>query len=251
MQGDCLEQMDILIKENITVDLILTDLPYSTTKCSWDKLIPFEPMWDRLKKLIKPNGAIVLFGVEPFSSLLRTSNLEMYKYDWYWDKKHGSNFAQANRRPLKNIETISVFCKKQSVYYPIKVPNPKGEEKRSKYKPSKQKEVFEGQVATTKEYSTPSSGYESDKLLPKCLIQFSRESKPVHPTQKPIALLEYLIKTYTLEKETVLDFTMGSGSCGVAARNLNRNFIGIELDERYYQIANNRIIENFGLLNLF
>lgn len=239
-QGDCLELMKSI--PDGSIDLILTDPPYGTTACKWDSVIPFEPMWAELKRIIKKNGAIVLFGGEPFSSLLRTSNLDQYKYDWYWNKNHGANFAQANKRPLNVVEVISVFYTKPPTYNSQKIDNPKGEEKRHQYKPSKQKEVFVGQVAMANEYAKKGKKYEPDKLLARSIISFSREYRPTHPTQKPVALMEYLIKTYTNEGETVLDFTMGSGSTGVAAKNLNRNFIGIELDEEYFEIAKERIM---------
>ena len=239
MLGDCLERMKEI--PDGSVDMILCDLPYGTTACKWDSVIPFEPLWEQYKRMIKDNGAIVLFGSEPFSSLLRCSNIKNYKYDWVWDKKHGANFAQANKRPLKNIENVMVFYDKPCFYNPQKIQNPKGEEKRSKYPPSLQKECFVGQVAMNADFAHFGSKYESDKLLPKSILVFSRDSKPVHPTQKPVALMEYLIKTYTNEGETVLDNCMGSGTVGVACKNLNRKFIGIEKDETYFKIAQDRI----------
>lgn len=238
IQGDCLEVLEHL---NQKVDLVLTDPPYGTTKCKWDVLLPLDKMWDVLEGVTSENTPIVLFGAEPFASLLRSSNLKMYKYDWYWNKKHGANFAQANKRPLNVIETISVFYKKPPIYNAQKEPNPKGEEKRQKYAPSKQKEVFVGQVAMANEFTQAGSQYESDKLLPRSLITFSREHKPIHPTQKPIPLLEYLIKTYTNDGDTVLDFTMGSGSTCIAAEALGRNSIGIEKDEQIFAQAKLRI----------
>ena len=239
MLGDCLERMKEI--PDGSVDLILTDPPYGTTACSWDSIIPFDQMWFRLNKLIKQNGAIVLFGSEPFSSALRMSNIKNYKYDWYWNKNHGANFAQANKRPLNVVETISVFYKKPPTYNSQKIQNPKGEEKRHRYSPSKQKDVFIGQVAMANEYAKKGNSYEPNMLLARSIITFSREHRPIHPTQKPVALMEYLIKTYTLEGETVLDFTMGSGTTGVACKNLNRKFIGIEKDETYFKIAQDRI----------
>ncbi len=239
INGDCLEEMKKI--PDGSIDLILTDPPYGTTACKWDTIIPFEPMWEQLKRIIKPNGAIVLFGTEPFSSMLRTSNIGQYKYDWYWNKNHGANFAQANKRPLNVVEIVSVFYTKPPTYNSQKIDNPKGEEKRHRYKPSKQKEVFVGQVAMANEYANKGERYEPNKLLARSIISFSREHKPIHPTQKPVALMEYLTKTYTNEGETVLDFTMGSGTTGVACKNLNRNFIGIELDPTYFEIAQKRI----------
>ena len=239
--GDCLEVMAGL--PDASVDMILCDLPYGTTACKWDTVIPFEPLWAQYRRIAKRNAAIVLFGVEPFSSLLRSSWLAGYRYDWYWNKRHGANFAQANKRPLKSIECISVFYSKPPLYTPQKVQNPKGPELRNQYAPSRQKDVFVGQVSTTLAFSEPGSSYESDKLLPKALIEFSRESKPVHPTQKPVALMEYLIRTYTQEGETVLDNCMGSGTTGVACANTGRRFIGIEREPEYFDTACRRIEE--------
>jgi DNA modification methylase len=237
--GDCLEVMKSIPDKSI--DAIITDPPYGTTACKWDSIIPFKPMWEQLNRIIKPNGAIVLFGSEPFSSSLRMSNIKNYKYDWYWNKLHGANFMNGNRQPIKNIELASVFYKKQPTYNSQKTTNPKGVEKRSLYKPSKQKEFGKDQVGTREKRTQPSKQYEPNKLLAKCLIEFKREWKPIHPTQKPVALMEYLIKTYTNELETVLDFTMGSGTTGVACCNTNRDFIGIELDKEYFKMAKQRI----------
>ena len=237
--GDCLEVMKSIADKSI--DAIITDPPYGTTACKWDSVIPFDLMWEQLNRIIKPNGAIVLFGSEPFSSYLRVSNVKNYKYDWYWNKLHGANFMNGNRQPIKNIELASVFYKKQPTYNSQKTTNPNGVEKRSLYKPSKQKEFGKDQVGTREKRTKPSKQYEPNKLLAKCLIEFKREWKPIHPTQKPVALIEYLIKTYTNELETVLDFTMGSGTTGVACCNLNRDFIGIELDKEYFKIAEQRI----------
>ena len=243
--GDCLEIMDKLIEEGVKVDCILTDPPYGTTACKWDTVIPFNEMWSRIDKLIKPNGAICLFSVEPFGSLLRVSNIKNYRYDWQWLKSKSGNFMKANKQPHKRVEYINVFYRKQPTYNPLKIKNPKGVEIRSKHKTSKQKDTFIGQVSTDKEYTVYSVNYEADKLLPISLLEFKSANKPVHPTQKPTDLLEYLIKTYTNENELVLDFTMGSGSTGVACMNTNRKFIGIELDNNYFDIASKRIEEAF------
>jgi site-specific DNA-methyltransferase (adenine-specific) len=244
--GDCLEVMDKLIEQGVVVDAIICDPPYGTTHCKWDSVIPFDKMWERLNKLIKPNGAICLFSVEPFGSLLRVSNIKNYRYDWQWFKSKSGNFLQANKQPHKRVEYINVFYRKRPTYNPLKIKNPKGVETRNKYKISKQKDTFIGQVSTTKEYSEYSADYEADKLLPISLLEFKNVQNPIHPTQKPVDLLEYLIKTYTNEGELVLDFTMGSGSTGVACINTNRKFIGIELDENYFNISINRIFENYN-----
>lgn len=233
-QGDCLEVMKNI--ENRSVDLILTDPPYGTTACKWDSIIPFEPMWEQLNRIIKSNGAIVLFGSEPFSSALRMSNIKNYKYDWKWDKAKPSGFQVAKYRPMQRTEDIIVFSygKQKISYYPIM-------ENREKIKKSR---IYSSSDSNPIKYN---DGKERvyDKKYPQSLLVFSNanQKNKVHPTQKPVALLEYLIKTYTLEGETVLDFTMGSGSTGVACLNTNRNFIGIELDEGYFNIAQNRIEE--------
>ena len=235
--GDCLEIMDKLIEQNVKVDCILTDLPYGTTQCKWDIVIPFDEMWKRLNKLIKHNGTIVLFGNEPFSSALRMSNIKNYKYDWKWDKVRGVGHLNAKRRPMMCVEDIMIFYNKQCIYNP---------QMRERDKPRQSMNN-----ATQQVYGKSKENFKGEKLnkkYPINLITFSKSSQNdmiFHPTQKPTDLLEYLIKTYTNEGELVLDFTMGSGSCGVACVNTNRKFIGIELDENYFNIAVNRIFENY------
>ena len=237
IRGDCLKEMQNIPDESI--DMILCDLPYGTTACRWDSVIPFAPMWEQLNRIIKPNGAIVLFGSEPFSSALRMSNIKNYCYDWVYDKKFGANFVQAKRQPIKIHENLLVFSKngKMPIYHPQKTPRDKpikkGGNKQSQAIPIA---ITENSIAfgeSKKEYN--------DKY-PETILHYNcREGRGLHPTQKPVALLEYLIKTYTLEGETVLDFTMGSGSTGVACINTGRDFIGIELDEKYFNIAKERI----------
>ena len=209
-----------------------------TTACKWDSIIPFDKMWERLNKLIKPNGAIVLFGSEPFSSALRMSNIKNYKYDWYWNKTKPVGFANAKKMPLKDIETISIFYKALPTY------NPQGLLKcdRIIQNSTKQKKhnnitAINGGVFKTETFTQEFTNY------PRQVLYFSVE-QGLHPTQKPVVLLEYLIKTYTKEGETVLDFTFGSCTTGVACLNINRNFIGIELDKKYFDISVNRIKEN-------
>ena len=223
--GDCLEVMTKLIEQGVKVDAIITDPPYGTTACKWDSVIPFDEMWGRLNKLIKPNGAIVLFGSEPFSSDLRMSNIKEYKYDWYW-KKGNSKTGHLNtkRRPMFNIETISVFNSKSY--------NPQGLIPYGKIT----KRGHNGDCYA----ESKNENFQEFTNYPTHLLDFSKDGK-LHPTQKPVALMEYLIKTYTNEGDTVLDFTMGSGSTGVACKNTNRKFIGIELDENYFNIAKERI----------
>lgn len=231
-QGDCLEVMDKLIKDGVKVDCILTDPPYGTTSCKWDNVIPFDEMWKRLNLLIKDNGAIVLFGSEPFSSALRMSNIKNYKYDWIWEKPQGANFMSVKYQPYKVHENISVFNKHK--YIPQM-------EKGSPYISGK---GTSGEITrNVVKKQTKNSG----TRYPRSIQKFSiNKSKSFHPTQKPTELMEYLIKTYTDENDTVLDFTMGSGSTGVACLNTNRKFIGIELDEKYFEIAKNRIEESLS-----
>lgn len=240
-QGDCLELMKDIPEGSI--DMILCDLPYGTTKCKWDIIIPFDKLWKEYLRLIKDDGAIVLFGKEPFSSQLRVSNIGMYKYDWIWVKDTKSNFMQANHQPLNNVELISVFGKGYVRDIKDKV--------MMKYNPqfSEGKEYKLPKVSKTTDLFSENhkngvyKHYERDttKRYPYNIIQFNMDKPKVHPTQKPIALLEYLIKTYSNEGDVVLDNCMGSGSTGVACVNTNRNFIGIELDKNYFNIAKERI----------
>lgn len=231
--GDCLELM-----KNIpdgSVDLVLTDPPYGTTACKWDSVIPFEPMWEQLNRIIKPNGAICLFGSEPFSSALRMSNIKNFKYDWYWDKIRGVGHLNAKKQPMKSVETVSVFYDKQCSYNPQMRKREKGRISKN----NNSQKVF-GNCRDNFVGETLKEKY------PVSLITFSKSDmtkNKFHSSQKPTDLLEYLIKTYTNEGETVLDFTMGSGSTGVACINTNRNFIGIELDKGYFDIAEKRINE--------
>ena len=229
--GDCLELMPQI--ENGKIDLILTDLPYGTTACAWDEIIPFEPMWNELKRIIKPNGAVVLFGTEPFSSALRMSNIKQYKYDWVWVKNISTNFLHAKRQPLRNTENIHVFYKKCGKYYPIKST---GHTPTQSAKGCSNGVLYHGK--NTRNYS----GGETTRY-PKTTIEFDVVDlkNRLHPTQKPVALFEYLIKTYTNEGETVLDNCMGSGTTAIACINTGRNFIGFELDKHYCDIANERI----------
>lgn len=318
--GDCLE----LMKEipSGSVDLILTDPPYGTTACKWDSVIPFEPMWEQLKRIVKRGGAIVLFGSEPFSSLLRASNIDWYKYDWIWEKEQSSSGLQAKIAPMKIHEIISVFgdnrppfdtttafdnlkkymiserekmglsnkqlkellqsdmashyfTTKSQFTIPVKsayeklqktglfnrdysdirreydaenekIKAKRKEEQFSTYNPQMTNgKAYKGHFAPDAEVHGKSTHYVKDNngtRYPTSVLRFNR-AKGLHPTQKPVALLEYLIKTYTNEGETVLDFTMGSGSTGVACVNTNRHFIGIELDEGYFNIAKKRIEE--------
>lgn len=231
--GDCLERMKEI--PDGSVDLILTDPPYGTTACKWDSVIPFEPMWEQLKRIIKPNGAIVLFGAEPFSSLLRCSNIKDFKYDWVWEKSKATGFLNSKRQPLRAHEIISVFYSKPPIYTPQMTEG-------AAYNKGVRKEQTQNDVYGSFDQVEVKSG---GLRLPRSVQYFkTAESEGgFHKTQKPVALLEYLIKTYTNESETVLDFTMGSGSTGVACLNTNRKFIGIEMDEGYFDIGVKRIGE--------
>lgn len=236
MLGDCLERMKEI--PDGSIDLILTDPPYGTTSCKWDSVIPFEMMWSELKRIIKPNGAIVLFGSEPFSSMLRCSNLKMFKYDWVWNKTKPQGFLNAKARPLVEHELIHVFSSgtctstsKTMTYNPQGLINVdvllKNTDTESMGKRKSRK--------SGSEYKQTQSGY------PRSILRYAHDQSKLHPTQKPVALLEYLIKTYTNEGDTVLDFTFGSGSTCVAALNTNRKFKGVEMNEGYFNIAVERI----------
>jgi site-specific DNA-methyltransferase (adenine-specific) len=241
MHGDCLELMKTIPDKSI--DMVLTDPPYGTTACKWDVIIPFEPMWEQLKRITKNNGAICLFGSEPFSSHLRLSNLKMYKYDWIWIKDQSCQFMNAKLKPMSRHEIVSIFSTGKTS---------NGNIFNMKYFPQGLIEINK-EVKTRKDKANSTINDHKwnrpchvDRVIrthtnyPYQDIKFKKE-KGLHPTQKPVALLEYLIRTYTLENETILDFTMGSGSTGVACKNLNRNFIGIEKDDKYFDIAKKRI----------
>lgn len=238
LNWDCLELMKSI--PDGSIDAIITDPPYWTTACKWDTVIPFEPMWEQLKRIIKPNGAIVLFGSEPFSSALRMSNIKQYKYDWIWKKSRALWHLVAKYRPMSNNEIISVFWKWKVNYYPIK-------EKRENPRIDRRKKWMQ---FWTCQHLWSKNILEEDKISvydfrnPTTVLEIKNEHnwwKNRHPTQKPVSLIEYLIKTYTNEWETVLDFTMWSGTTGVACKNTNRNFIWIELDKWYFDIATERI----------
>ena len=229
--------MDKLIKERVMVDAIITDPPYGATACKWDSIIPFKEMWERLNELIKLNGAICLFGNGLFSSALKMSNAKYYKYDWIWVKNIKTNFQHAHRQPLRQYETISVFYKKQCTYNPQKtyghIPTQKATKSTNGnllYQ-TKERPIYEG--SSTERFPSNILYYD--------VVNIKRRK---HPSQKPVDLLEYLVKTYTNEKDLILDFTMGSATTGVACLKHNRKFIGIELDEKYFNIAKERL-ENF------
>ncbi|MCS6281455.1 MAG: site-specific DNA-methyltransferase [Dolichospermum sp.] len=244
MHGDCLERMKEIPDKS--VDMVLTDPPYGTTACKWDSVIPFDLMWSELRRIIKNDkSAVLLFGAEPFSSFLRTSNIEWFKYDWLWMKDQSAQFMASKHKPMARHEIVSVFSagttanksNRRMNYNPQGLKEINKVVKTRKYKDGSTKNDHNWNRHCNNEFVTRQfTGY------PYQDIKFIKDKKQaLHPTQKPVALLEYLIKTYTLEGETVLDFTMGSGSTGVACKNLNRNFIGIERDDKYFEIAKNRI----------
>ena len=233
MKGDCLDRMKEI--PDGSVDMILADVPYGTTACTWDSIVPLEPMWEQLKRIIKPNGAIVMTAAQPFTTILISSNMKMFKYCWVWEKQQGTNPLLSKKQPMKVHEDIVIFYGKQCLYNP---------------------QMTEG---------TPYSGFITDGAkttgdvmgnvksihrdnpsgarYPRSIQKFNTPRvRGGHPTQKPVALMEYLIKTYTNEGETVLDFTAGSFTTGVACKNTNRSFIGIELDDKYFEIGKNRIL---------
>ena len=240
--GDCIEKMQDLAKEEVKVNLILTDLPYGTTACKWDNIIPFDEMWECIKNISYDSTPILLFGSEPFSSRLRLSNIDMFKYDWIWYKNRSSGFPFAKKQPLRNHEIISVFYKSQPTYNPIKEPRDMSESSRKrlkyKYKGNYGSEVFgfekSNEIKMIDDLSYPKTIKKFNTVPNNCSWRF-------HPSQKPIELLEYLIKTYSNEGNIVLDFTMGSGSTGIACYNLKRGFIGIEKDKKYFKIAEERL----------
>lgn len=229
LHGDCLQLMKDIPDKSI--DMILCDLPYGTTACKWDTVIPFEPLWAHYKRIIKDNGAIVLFGSEPFSSYLRISNIKQYKYDWIWNKRKAGNIFLAKYQPMKTHEIISVFNSK--IFYPIKTP-------RDKIKQSKNYGMGE---AMGGDKSKEDKLYIYTDKNPISILDFSNASQngKFHPTQKPVALFEYLIKTYTNEGDIVLDNCAGSGTTGVACKNTGRNYILMEKEKEYIDIINNRL----------
>ena len=236
IHGDCLEVMKTL--PDASIDAIITDPPYGTTNCKWDAVIPFDLMWSELNRIVKDNGVIALFGNQPFSSLLVTSNLKMYKHDWVWKKTIPKGHLNSKKYPMKIYEMIHIFSKTTPKY------NPQMWE--SKPMNTVYKSGGNGKDSTYNFMNTINQkNINRTSRFPQDVIEFTEltgnSKQRVHPTQKPVELMEYLVKTYTNENDTVLDFTMGSGTTGVACKNFNRNFIGIEKDDNYFKIASNRI----------
>ena len=234
LQGDCLERMKEI--ESGSADMVLTDPPYGTTACKWDSIIPLEPMWEQLKRVIKPNGAIVMTASQPFTATLIASNMKMFKYCWVWEKDNGKGHLNAKKQPLRAHEDIVVFYGKQPVYFPQMVEAIRPSNKSSKKKKDSIAKVY----GKFQEYERGGSMLRYPRSVQK-INTVNHGERVEHPTQKPVALMEYMIKTYTNEGDTVLDFAMGSGTSMVAAKNLNRYGIGIELDEAYFRIAQDRI----------
>ena len=247
--GDCLEKMEYIPDKS--VDLILCDLPYGTSACKWDSIIPFDKLWKQYKRIITDSGVVALFGSEPFSSLCRTSNLEMYKYDWKWEKPSGANFLNFKYQPAKVHEDIMIFAKMASSYskkgnmnyFPQMEIGTPYKQKSGKQKLSEGNSTVRSPIeqVVTENHGT---------RYPRSIIRFPLDKEKLHPTQKPVALLEYLIKTYTKENNTVLDNCMGSGSTGIASLNTKRNFIGMELSKDYSDIATTRILDHISENNI-
>jgi site-specific DNA-methyltransferase (adenine-specific) len=249
-KGNSLDVMKSI--PDASIDSIITDPPYGTTACKWDSVIPFDLMWEQLNRIIKPNGAIVLFGSEPFSSALRISNIKNYKYDWIWNKSKVGNIFNCKNAPQKDYENICVFSfgniangSNLMMCY-----NPQGLLEINKVRKNKSK-GRDGKTIGLRPSRLDNSEYKQKHTnYPRQILKFNNE-QGLHPTQKPVALIEYLIKTYTNENETVLDFTMGSGTTGVACKNLDRKFIGIEMDDKYFELAKNRIENHVVIKELF
>ena len=233
LHGDCLELMNDIPDKS--VDMILCDLPYGVTQCKWDAIIPFDKLWEQYNRIIKDNGAVVLFGSEPFTSLLICSNLKNFKYNWIWQKNKATGFLNAKKQPLNDNETISVFYKKQCTY------NPQMTVAEKTYKRGMAKRSKSDCYGEEKDFVQVDTGLRYPKRIQYFNNNYTREQ--LHPTQKPVELLEYLIKTYTNEDEVVLDNCMGSGSTGIACINTNRRFIGMEIEEKYFKIAKDRILK--------
>jgi len=235
-QGDCLHIMQGI--ESGSIDLILTDPPYGTTACKWDTIIPLEPMWEQLKRIIKPNGAIVLFGSQPFTAALIMSNHKHFCYQWIWNQSRSTGHLNAYKMPMRKHQDINVFSKsgKLPLYFPV-ITEKKKENIRPQTRRTKLSECYGNHGLDREKHAK----IKINQTVPKSVINFNNDQFGQHPTQKPVPLMEYLIKTYTNEGETVLDFTMGSGTTGIACKNLNRNFIGIEKNPQYFKIARKRI----------
>lgn len=243
--GDCLSHLKYI--PDMSIDFILTDPPYGTTKCKWDEIIPLDILWIELNRILKPKGAIALFGSEPFSSKVRLSNIKNFRYDWIWEKSNPANISAGKSMPMKYHEIISIFNKgNKENYYPQKIKRESERVSQAYAANYKFTPTFKDLNSSKNQAVIEHTRYDKDLKLPSSVLKFNSirpnsKEKVDHPTQKPVALLEYLIKTYTKAGNIVLDFAMGSGSTGVACRNLNRAFIGIEKEEKYFNMAKERI----------
>ncbi len=238
MLGDYADRLKEI--DDCSIDLVLCDPPYGTTPLEWDKEIDFSKFWQLIERVIKPTTPVLIFAQEPFASKLRLSNLDWYKYDWYWKKERPTNIFQVKRRPAKYVENICVFYKEQCLYFPQKVQHT-GNKVTNKVKGTFSQSISANQIKPT-EYKDDGTRYPCE------ILEFTRDVyyENLHPTQKPVALLEYLIKTYTEKEQTVLDMFMGSGSTGVACLKTNRNFIGIDSDETYFEISKKRLADEWS-----
>ncbi|MGJ1414054.1 DNA-methyltransferase [Sphingobacterium multivorum] len=241
--GDCLEILPMLSKKGIKASAVIADIPYGTTQCSWDVVIPFDKMWEAIKSVTDETTPIVLFGAEPFSSMVRMSNIQEYKYDIIWDKIKGTGFLNAKKQPMRNHENIMVFYKKQCTYNPQMT------------KGHKRKQSFRGKHHQTDVYGDMNNyyRYDSTERYPRSIQEFSSDTQnsSLHPTQKPVSLMEYLIRTYTDKDDLVIDFTQGSGTTGIACYNTGREYIGIEKDKLIFDISKKRLTEHTNKLQLF
>lgn len=238
INADCLDAMKEMADDSI--DCVITDLPYGTTACSWDTIIPFEPMWKELKRITKQDSAITLFSSQPFTSTLIMSNLQMFRYEWVWEKSRPSQFLDANRKPLKAHENICIFSRKQANYFPIKEVGAPNHVKNNSIRKNKTNNLYG--------VFNPAPDFSTNEKYPRSIIKFDslNPADLLHSSQKPLELIRYLIRTYSLEGETILDFTMGSGTTGAACMIENRNFIGVELDSHYFSVAEARIKRALG-----
>jgi DNA modification methylase len=248
---DCIDGMKLIPDKSI--DMILCDLPYGTTQCKWDSVIPFGSLWEQYRRIIKNNGVFALFGGEPFASYLRASNIREFKYDWYWVKGKATNFLNAKKQPLRKVETISIFCNGKTPYYEQKL---QGKPYYRGYRADKYSNPeMDNTTGTYSPYESKSISGERHAVNTLFFATAETEGKTFHPTQKPIALCEYFIKTYTMPDETVLDNCMGSGTTAIACMNTGRNFIGFEWHpkephDKYFIIANKRISDHAAQLNI-
>ncbi|AKJ41766.1 DNA-methyltransferase [Pragia fontium] len=238
MQGDCLELMRDI--PSASADLILTDLPYGTTQCKWDAVIPFEPMWEQYNRIIKPAGVIALNAAAPFDKALANSNIKDFRYEWIWEKSNATGYLNAKKMPLKAHENVLIFYRQLPTYNPQKTT---GHKRKTAVKRVGKAEVYGKQIFNE-------IHYDSTDRYPRSVLKFASDKQvsSLHPTQKPVALAEYFIKTYTNPGQIVLDSCMGSGTTGIACMNTERQFIGIEIDEHYFDISSNRISEHAATL---